>query len=196
MAAIILSLALAMPRQDAAVDIHALFEAGSYRQVVEAVAGSPTPTSAELFVGALSHQQLGDAEAATLWLDRLAAMPDDDPWHFVGLSAVALAEGRSADALAPAGAAVELADGLPYAHFQHGLALAGNQSYEASAAAFERVVAAVPRSAYGHYYAGLAYARIRRIDKTAGHFEAFLTLAPDAPERAEVASIMRAVRGR
>jgi hypothetical protein len=38
--------------------------------------------------------------------------------------------------------------------------------------------------------------RAKHIDRMAKHFEAFLALAPDAPERTEVESIMRTVRGR
>jgi tetratricopeptide (TPR) repeat protein len=196
MLAMLLGLVLTVPAQAQTPDVRALFEAGSYRQVVDAVAGLPSPDPATLYLGALSHQKLGDPESAKPWLARLASMPDADPWHLIGQSAVAIVEGRPADAMAPAKKATEAAPGLLFAHFQHGLALAGNQDYVASAAAFEQVVSADPRSAYGHYYAGLAYSRFKRVDKMAAHFEAFLKLAPNAPERAEVSSIMRTVRGR
>jgi len=38
--------------------------------------------------------------------------------------------------------------------------------------------------------------RAGRPDRMANHFEAFLRLAPEAPERPEVIQIMRTVRGR
>ena len=50
--------------------------------------------------------------------------------------------------------------------------------------------------AYAHYYAGLSYYQAERIDLMAAFFESFLKLAPDAPERAQVESIMRTIRGR
>lgn len=196
MRAMLLGLVLALPPQTSAPDVQALFEAGSYQQVVDAVSGTTAPDPVKLYLGALSHQKLGNSAAAAQWLARLASRPATDPWHFIGQSAVALAEGRVADALAPAARAVELSPSLTFAHFQQGLALAANQDYVASAAAFEHVVSGDPRSAYGHYYAGLAYSRFKRIDKMATHFEAFLKLAPNAPERGEVATIMRTVRGR
>ena len=56
--------------------------------------------------------------------------------------------------------------------------------------------AAAPRFAYAHYYAGLSHYRVGRTDKMAAAFEHFLTLAPKAPERPQVESIMRTLRGR
>jgi hypothetical protein len=38
--------------------------------------------------------------------------------------------------------------------------------------------------------------RANRPDRMANHFEQFLKLAPDAPERPEVMQIMKTVRGR
>ena len=44
--------------------------------------------------------------------------------------------------------------------------------------------------------AAMAFYRVKRADLMAVHFERFLKLAPNAPERAEVESIMRTMRGR
>lgn len=38
-----------------------------------------------------------------------------------------------------------------------------------------------PTFAYAHYYAGLAYSKVRRADRMAAHFEVFLKLVPKAP---------------
>jgi hypothetical protein len=50
--------------------------------------------------------------------------------------------------------------------------------------------------AYAHYEAGMAFYKIKRIDRMAVYFENFLRVAPDAPESAAVQSIMRTVRGK
>ena len=50
-------------------------------------------------------------------------------------------------------------------------------------AAFTKAIELKPDFAYAHYYAALAYQRQRQLPKTAEHFDAFLRLAPDAPER-------------
>jgi len=42
----------------------------------------------------------------------------------------------------------------------------------------------------------LMHYRANRPDRMANHFEQFLKLAPEAPERPEVTQIMKTVRGR
>jgi hypothetical protein len=53
-----------------------------------------------------------------------------------------------------------------------------------------------PRFAYGYYNAGLTYDRINRPDLAIARLEMFVRLAPGAPERPEVTSILQTVRGR
>ncbi len=52
------------------------------------------------------------------------------------------------------------------------------------------------RNAYAHYYGGMMHYRANRVDRMAVHFEQFLKLAPEAPERPEVLSIMRTLQSR
>jgi regulator of sirC expression with transglutaminase-like and TPR domain len=66
----------------------------------------------------------------------------------------------------------------------------------AAAQAFERCVEADPRFAYAYYYAGLAYDRLNRADLMINRLEMFQRLAPEAPERPEVESILQTVRRR
>jgi len=42
----------------------------------------------------------------------------------------------------------------------------------------------------------MAFYKIKRVDRMAVYFENFVKLAPNAPEKAAVQSIMRTVRGR
>ena len=60
---------------------------------------------------------------------------------------------------------------------------------------FGRSVEIKPDFAYGHYYAGLAYQKLRQTAKMSQHLETFLRLAPEAPERAAVAAVLRTLRG-
>jgi tetratricopeptide (TPR) repeat protein len=82
------------------------------------------------------------------------------------------------------------------AHYQAGLLYGQLNDFVKAAAAFDKAAKRDPEFAYAHYHAGLSYYRMKRIDLMATHFESFLKLAPEAPERAEVESIMRTVRGR
>lgn len=192
--------------QASAVDVQSAFEAGAHEQVVAAATGSADP--ATVYLSGLSLLELNRVSEARERFERLAARLDDEAWHHVGVSALRLnpapdgAAGKDptgperdeAETAARAAAAVEDAPAL--AHYQLGLALGRQQDYAAAAAAFEDVIARDPAFAYAHYYAGLSYYQTDRTDRMAAAFETFLELAPKAPERGRVESVLRTLRGR
>jgi tetratricopeptide (TPR) repeat protein len=179
--------------QDAG-SLQKMFEAGRYQQVVEA-AGNDAPPAA-LYTAAQSHQKLGANDQAMELYRRLATRPDGDVWHFIGLSGQHLLEGQNDAALEAATEAVRLDGNLADAQYQLGLVRARRQEWREAAAAFDRAAELNPGLAYAHYYGGLMHYRANRLDRMAIHFEQFLELAPDAPERPEVLQIMKTVRGR
>ena len=183
--------------QASAVDVREAFEAGAHERVVAAAQGSADPTT--LYLAGLSLVELDHIPEARERFDALAARPADDAWHFVGVSALRLnppAPDGGVEAEAAARDAVALDDAPALAHYQLGLTLGQRQAYEEAAAAFEAVVARDPAFAYAHYYAGLSYYQVDRTDKMAAAFETFLKLAPEAPERERVESVLRTLRGR
>ena len=176
------------------------FEAGQHQQVV-AVALNDNSAPALVYLVARSHDQLTQTVAARAAYERLAARPQTDPWHFIGRSAVQLTapqptQAATAASQTAAERAVALGPRVAEAHFQLGLARAERRDYVRAAPAFEAAIAIDPMPAYPHYYAGLSYYQAKRIDLMAEFFESFLKLAPNAPERPQVESIMRTVRGR
>jgi len=179
--------------QDAG-EIRKLFEAGRYQQVVDST--SPASPPDVLYTTAQSQQKMGATDQAAQTFSRLAERPDGDPWRFIGLSGRQLVEGNADAAVASARQAVAAAPDLAETHFQLGLALARQQQWPEAAAEFEAVIQLQPANAYAHYYAGMMHYRASRIDRMAVHFEQFLKLAPEAPERPEVMSIMRTLQGR
>jgi tetratricopeptide (TPR) repeat protein len=179
--------------QDAA-EVRKMYEAGRYQQVVEAAGGADSP--AVVYTAAQSHQKLGATDQARESYAALASRPEDDPWHFIGLSAQQLLDDSVDAAQESAQQAIARDSGLPEAHYQLGLVLAKRQDWGAAADAFDRAAELNPRLAYAHYYGGLMHYRAGRPDRMAINFEQFLKLAPDAPERPEVLQIMRTVRGR
>jgi tetratricopeptide (TPR) repeat protein len=179
--------------QDAAA-VRQLFEAGQYQQVIESAEGEAAPEA--LYAAAQSHQKLGATGEAGETYGRLAARPETDAWHFVGLSGQQLLNDQTDAALQSARRAAAMAATLPDVHYQLGLVLATRQDWNGAAAAFDRAAELNPGYAYAHYYGGLMHYRATRPDRMAIHFEQFLKLAPDAPERPEVLQIMRTVRGR
>ncbi|HEV8318443.1 MAG TPA: tetratricopeptide repeat protein [Vicinamibacterales bacterium] len=174
--------------------VQKLFEAGQYQQVVESTRGNADP--AVLYTAAQSQQKLGAVDQAVELYGRLAERSSDDPWSLVGRSARQLVQDDANGALESANRAVSIASNMPEAHYQLGLVLAKLQRWREAAAAFDRASELNPSLAYAHYYGGLMHYRANRPDRMAIHFEQFLKLAPEAPERPEVNQIMRTVRGR
>ena len=175
-------------------DVRRLFEAGQFAQVIEAAVPEAEP--AIVYAAAQSHQKLGADQPARELYQRLASRPEGDPWRLIGSSGLALMDGQHDAAAETARQAVAAAGELPDAHYQLGLVLARQQAWAEAAAAFDRAAELNPAHAYAHYYGGLMHYRANRTDQMAVHFEQFLALAPQAPERPEVLQIMRTIRGR
>jgi tetratricopeptide (TPR) repeat protein len=194
---IALAVVLAAASQAAAQDlseIRRLFEAGQYSQVVEAT--TPESDPAVVYTAAQSQQKLGADEAARELYARLAARPEGDPWRLIGASSLAMLDGQNDAAMESAAQAAAAAGDLPEAHYHLGLVHARRQEWNEAAAAFDRAAALNPANAYAHYYGGMMHNRAGRTADMAVHFEQFLKLAPQAPERPEVLQIMRTIRGR
>jgi tetratricopeptide (TPR) repeat protein len=174
--------------------VRRMFEKGQYQQVVEAA--PPDAAPGVLFTAAQSQLKLGASDQARETYRVLAERGEDEAWHFVGLSGQQLVDGDVDGAVQSADRAIALDDSLPEAHYQRGLALAKKEDWRNSALEFENVTQLNPSYAYAYYYGGLMQYRAARPDRMANHFEQFLKLAPEAPERPEVLQIMKTVRGR
>jgi len=68
------------------------------------------------------------------------------------------------------------------------------RDFVAAAETLDRCIAANPRRAYAYYYAGMAYRQLDRVDLMADRFDTFVRLAPDAPERPQVETILNSLR--
>jgi tetratricopeptide (TPR) repeat protein len=171
-----------------------LFEAGQYQRVVDSA--QPEGDPAVLYTAAQSHQKLGETDRAVETYGALASRDEGDAWHYIGLSGQQLLGDDLNAAVQSARRAVEIAPDIAEAHYQLGLVLAKREEWAPAATEFDKVTELSPTNAYAYYYGGLMHYRANRPDQMAIHFERFLKLAPDAPERPEVMSIMKTVRGR
>lgn len=171
-------------------DVRKLFEAGKYPDVIARTPADAPPDAQ--YVKGLAHLKLNQADAAKEAFGRL----DGGAWKAVGQSAVAMADGNQDAALAAARAAVSENPGLAEAQYQLGSVLEARNERPAAADAFVKATEANPQMAYAHYHAGMNFYEAKRVDRMAVYFENFLKLAPNAPERPAVESIMRTVRGR
>ena len=119
---------------------------------------------------------------------------DQPAWRLIGESGEALIANDAGRAVELARRAVEADGGNPFAQYQLGLAASKAGDWGGASAAFTKSLELKPDLAYSHYYAALAYQRQRQLPKTAEHFDAFLRLAPDAPERGAVVAILRTIK--
>ena len=117
----------------------------------------------------------------------------DESWKAIGESGSKLVSGDVDGAADAANRAIAANDGNPYAHYQLGLAAVRQDNYQRALEAFERAAELKPDLAYAHLYAGQAAQRVKQTPKMAEHFRVFLKLAPEAPERQAIQSLLRTV---
>lgn len=171
-------------------EVQRLFQSGSYEQAVEA-AKDADPASTYLAAQALLKLERSDRAVAEL--TRLRAS-DQPVWRLIAESGEAMIANDAGRAVELSRRAIETDAGNPFAHYQLGLSASKANDWGGAVAAFTKAIELKPDFAYAHYYAALAYQRQRQLPKTAEHFDAFLRLAPDAPERSAVAAILRTIK--
>ncbi len=189
-------------KQSVSVDVLPLFERGAFSAVVDAVEKASGPdvivNSDALFVAGLSQEAMSASGRAGKTYAELDQLANNDPWHQMGLSAAALVAGDLDRAMTTAARAVELANGdkvaHKYAHFQHGRVLLARDDFASSSDAFVRTLQIDGKFAYAHYWAGFSYNKTGNLVSMTNHFERFLELAPEAPERQQVLAILAAMR--
>lgn len=175
-----------------------LFESGQLQPAVEAIAehrGQGQESAVESFLEGLILVKLNEPARAREAYSRLAALGGES-WAPVQASALALLAGDTEGARHGALQATAGSPELPQAHYQLGTVLARFEDWGGAADAFRRAAQLDPNFAYAHYFAGLSFSRAGRADRTSEHFERFLRLAPKAPERPAVETLMRTLRGR
>jgi tetratricopeptide (TPR) repeat protein len=186
-AALACSISIAGAQEDA----RKLFEAGKYQEVVEKTASDQSPEGQ--YLRGLAYRKLGQGDQAKEAFRRIQG---DAAWKATAEAAIALGDGNLDGALEQANAAVKANPALSQAHFQRGLVLEARSENAEAADAFAKAAETSPQTAYAHYHAGMNFYKAKRVDRMAVYFENFLKLAPNAPERPAVESIMRTVRGR
>lgn len=190
MGAVVLALAAGSSVYAQKPEVQRLFQSGSYDQAVEA-AKNADPAST--FIAAQSLLKLDRGAQAGAEMSRLR-QSDQPGWRLIGESGEALIANDAGRAVDLARKATEADGGNPFAHYQLGLSASKASDWGTATSAFTKTIELKPDFAYAHYYAGLAFQRQRQLPKTAEHFDAFLRLAPDAPERSAVVAILRTLK--
>ncbi|MGE0039542.1 MAG: tetratricopeptide repeat protein [Vicinamibacterales bacterium] len=176
--------------------VKALYEAGKNTELLQAVqarreAGNDDPEAT--YLAALAFERTENTEGAR---NELAHLQDvgDQAWQLIAQAEVARLDDNNAAAREAARRATEANSTHPWAQYELGLVAAHMNDYAAAARAFERALELRPDLAYAHYYAGQAFQRERNLGKTAEHFQAFLKMAPEAPERPAVLAVLRTLK--
>ena len=202
--------------QDPPPNPQQLFEAGQYDQATQAIANARAQGGgglAEAFLAGHVFIRQNQNDRAKEEFAKLAAS-EDQIWKLVGESSIAAVDNdfdraidlgnqavnaaneRAAQAAAT-GAAPDPASQTRdfHAFYQLGLAKSRRDDWQGAFDAFDRAVALNPGFAYAHYYTGIAASRIQRLDRVGASLEQFLQMAPNAPERSAVMSVLQALRG-
>jgi tetratricopeptide (TPR) repeat protein len=173
-----------------------LFESGKIQEAIDSIKARADAPPDQIYLLALAQRKLNQNEEAKETFGTLAAAGEESAWKSIGASGRALVEGNLDAADETSKKAVEQDAGSPQAHYQLGLVESARGNQAPAAAAFAKAAELDPQMAYAHYEAGMAFYKVKRVDRMAVYFENFLKLAPNAPEAPAVKSIMKTVRGR
>jgi tetratricopeptide (TPR) repeat protein len=174
--------------------IQALYESGEDREIVNRVKNSvPDEASgADRWFAAQSQLRLGLRNDA---INDLAALTQTSGDPAVQVAAQ-LAIGRLTNDEVTLGQARAAAGAFPeslFVQYELGLSYAVRNDFASAARIFEGCIATAPTFAYAYYQSALAYQHLDRPDIMANRFDRFVRLAPNAPERPEVESVLRTI---
>ena len=155
-------------------------------------AGNDDPAAA--YLAGLAYERMGRGQDARAEYARLTGS-DNETWHAIGQSAVALLDGAVDEAVNEGRHARDLSGENGWAFYQLGLAHLKKNEFNDASQALDRAAELMQEFAYAHYYAGIAHQREKRFNQMAEHFQAFLKLAPDAPEKKQVQLALSSLRG-
>jgi tetratricopeptide (TPR) repeat protein len=176
-----------------APSLQKLYESGQHGAIIERAAEGRGGSPEDIYLAALAYLKSDNPGAAAGEMRRLQEQ-GDAAWQQVGASGVAMVEHNGGEAVAAGRRATEQGGDNPYAHYQLGLAAAAANDFETAANAFARATELKPDFAYAHYYAGQSFQKQRALGRAADHYQYFLNLAPDSPDRAPVQAILRTLR--
>jgi tetratricopeptide (TPR) repeat protein len=169
-----------------------LYETGQYQALVDRAAEGRAASPDDTYMAALAFLKMENSGASAAEYRRL--QEQGGAWGEVGASGVAMLEHNYAEAVAAAQRAAGMSGDHPYIQYQLGLSAAGANDFGTSSQAFGRATELKPDFAYAHYYAGQAFQKVHDLAKAAEHYNAFMRLAPDSPDRGAVMAILRSMR--
>ena len=170
-----------------------LFKAGKYdeaadrfRKVIERY---PAQYEGYFNLG-LTLLKKGEVDPAIAALEKAAEVNPQSVESFFALGEGYFAKGESEKALHSFAKAIAINPESPLAHYNLGLVFYKLGKNEEALAAFEKSISLKPDNSSAHYQAGLAAIRLQSFDKAIKSFQEFLRLEPNAPEAAQVKTMI------
>ena len=170
-----------------------LFKAGKFDEAIErfkkVIDKFPSNYEGYFNLG-LSYLKKKEVDAAIAALEKAAEINPQSVESLFALGEGYFAKGDSEKALESFSRAIAINPESPLAHYNLGLVFYRLGKNEEALAAFEKSIALKPDNASAHYQAGLAAIRLQNFDKALKSFREFLRLEPNAPEAAQVKTMI------
>jgi tetratricopeptide (TPR) repeat protein len=151
-----------------------------------ALAGSASADSLQEGIALYQQGRFAEAEA------KLRAASGTEASAYLG--AALSKQKRYADAEGPASAALGADAGHPVAAAALGEALVAQGKYDDAVNRMSSVLAKRSDVAYAYYFRGQAYHKKKQIARMVDDYQAFLKLAPSAPEAAQVKVLLSSLK--
>ncbi len=176
-----------------------LFRAGKYDQAIESfkrvVEKYPSNYEGYYNLG-LSYMKKKETDSAITALEKAAELNPQSLDVVFALGESYFVKGEIEKALQSFSRAIELKPDSATAHYDLGLAYYKLNKNEEALAQFDKAIELNPNGASVYYQAGLAAIRLESFDRAIKYFEGFLKLEPDAPEAAQVKTMLDELRKR
>lgn len=152
---------------------------------------------AENFVHNDLYYYLGSAlikqknpEAALTYFNKILQSAPNSPYGYIGKAQYDIAKANYTSAETQLNTAVQKDPNCAEAYYHRGLLRGYQKKIDLAIADLQKCLQLKGNHAYANYNIGLAYYQKGRKDLTITHFQKFLYLAPEAPEAAQVRSLL------
>ncbi|MDY0232065.1 MAG: tetratricopeptide repeat protein [Candidatus Saccharicenans sp.] len=129
-------------------------------------------------------------EAALTYFNKILQSDPNSPYGYIGKAQYYMSKGNFTSAEPQLNTAIQKDPNCAEAYYQRGLLRGGQKKIDQAIADLQKCLQLKGNHAYAHYNIGLAYNQKGRKDLMITHFHKFVYLAPEAPEAAQVKSLL------
>lgn len=142
----------------------------------------------------LSYLKNNNLDQAVDTLEKAIGLKPDSPSVYFALGESYFAKGESEKAIRSFSEAIELDPDNPMAFYNLGIIYYRQDENEEAIRAFDRAIELNQELSSAYYQAGLASVKMGDFERAIKYFEEFLKVEPDAPEAAQVKTIIEELK--